>query len=80
MLCHEEQFDVVLLARQRLIEQLKYLCKSFQAPSGLKIQEPRQDHAAGAAGFLCVAQQRAEGAIQHTRTRGGAPRLIALLR
>jgi hypothetical protein len=42
MPCHEEQFDVVLLARQRLIEQLKDLCKSFQVPSALKIQDPRQ--------------------------------------
>jgi hypothetical protein len=39
---HEEQFDVVLLARQRLIEQLKDLCKSFQVPSALKIQDPLQ--------------------------------------
>jgi hypothetical protein len=42
MLRHEEQFDVVLVARQRLIEQLKELCKSFQVPSALKIQDPRQ--------------------------------------
>jgi hypothetical protein len=42
MPCHEEQFDIVLLARQRLIEQLKDLCKSFQVTSALKIQAPRQ--------------------------------------
>jgi hypothetical protein len=42
MPCHEEQFDVVLVARQRLIEELKDLCKSFQVPSALTIQEPRQ--------------------------------------
>jgi hypothetical protein len=42
MPCHEEQFDVVLVARQRLIEQLKDLCKSFQVPSALKTQDPRQ--------------------------------------
>jgi hypothetical protein len=38
--CHEEQFDVVLVARQRLIEQLKDLCKPFQVPSALKTQDP----------------------------------------
>jgi hypothetical protein len=42
MPCHEEQFDVVILARQRLIEQLKDLCKSFQVLSALNIQDPRQ--------------------------------------
>jgi hypothetical protein len=42
MPCYEEQFEFVLLARQRLIEQLKDLCKSFQVPSALKIQDPRQ--------------------------------------
>jgi hypothetical protein len=42
MPCHEEQFDVVLVARQQLIEELKDLCKSFQVPSALTVQEPRQ--------------------------------------
>jgi hypothetical protein len=75
MPCHEEQFDVVLVARQRLIEQLKDLCKSFQVPSALKIQDPRQSVVYPDQIFApaCASARRAGGVDSSFQSRLNSP-------